>query len=628
MDINDKKLQEIEILQQKINVLKEKYMEEFEKHPKDSELITHLSMVLNFPEENPNPILRISLDGKVFYFNEPSKEILFYWKIRKGLITEEKILQILRKIRDFKKGIIFDETIEEKTFSFTFSYIPEMNYVNIYGMDITDREKNLHQLQDSLKEITLLSKFPEENPNPVMRVTTDGQMVFYNPASKNLRESWEVSSDCIQSKEILTILQHLDHESNKVSAKLCVDEITWAVSFRKLEGTKFVNIYAFDISEQEHATNEMIKARNRYYNLFNNMIDGYALHKIIVDDAGKPIDYEYIDINPSFSKLTGLSREMVIGKRVTEIIPEIEKDSFNWIGKYGEVALKRKNTSFESYSEALGKHFAISAYYTEPLHFVTVFQDISERIKIKNQMILLNEELERRVQERTAKLAAVNKELESFSYSVSHDLRSPLRSIDGFSQAILEDYANVLDDVGKDYLRRVRSGVQRMGELISDILKLSRLTRAKINLSLVNLSEVVTNKISDLQNSTPSREIEFTIQPNIHTKCDLQLMEVVIQNLLENAVKFTSKIPHPKISFGQRVENGKEVYFVQDNGAGFDMRYYEKLFGPFQRLHSSQEFEGTGIGLATVQRIIQKHGGNTWARGKVGEGAIFYFTLS
>lgn len=239
----------------------------------------------------------------------------------------------------------------------------------------------------------------------------------------------------------------------------------------------------------------------------------------------------------------------------------------------------------------------------------------------------LNADLERRIEQRTEQLLAANSELESFAYSVSHDLRAPLRSIDGFSQALLEDYDALLDETGKGYLRRVRSATQRMDRLISDLLQLSRVTRQEIRTQVVDLSAIARGIATELSDSNPSRRVEFVIAHKLVAICDPGLLKVALENMIRNAWKFTSKHEQARIEFGAIHQQGKMVYFVRDDGAGFDQAYADKLFGPFQRLHRPNEFDGTGIGLATVQRIIRRHGGRIWAEGAVEQGAIFYFSL-
>ena len=239
----------------------------------------------------------------------------------------------------------------------------------------------------------------------------------------------------------------------------------------------------------------------------------------------------------------------------------------------------------------------------------------------------LNAELDQRVQERTAELAATNAELEAFSYSVSHDLRAPLRSIDGFSAALVEDYGETIDAEGKNYLNRIRSNSQTMADLIDGLLTLSRLTRTEMRRETVNLSDNAADIMLQMRERDPQRQVKVDIAPNLITQGDGRLLRNVLENLLGNSWKFTAKTENAHIEFGSLLQEGQTVYFVRDNGAGFDMTYANKLFGAFQRLHGAKEYEGTGIGLATVQRIVRRHGGRIWAEGQVGVGATFFFTL-
>jgi light-regulated signal transduction histidine kinase (bacteriophytochrome) len=225
------------------------------------------------------------------------------------------------------------------------------------------------------------------------------------------------------------------------------------------------------------------------------------------------------------------------------------------------------------------------------------------------------------------KLESKNKELEAFSYSVSHDLRAPLRSIDGFSRALLDEYADKLDTTGQHYLDRVRAAARRMGELIDDLLQLSRVGRADLQRKRVDLSALAGTIAADLQRSGPERHVRILITDGLVADVDRGLMQIVLENLIGNAWKFTAATSDGVIHFGISEQDGLPTYFLRDNGAGFDMAYAGRLFTPFQRLHSNTEFPGTGIGLATVHRIIERHGGRVWAEGVVGQGATFLWTL-
>lgn len=256
-----------------------------------------------------------------------------------------------------------------------------------------------------------------------------------------------------------------------------------------------------------------------------------------------------------------------------------------------------------------------------------IIRDITQRKRMEEELHKLNTELDQLVRFRTSELVAVNKELEAFSYSVAHDFRTPLRGISGFSQALLEDYAEKLDEEGQDFLRRIHAASKRMGQLIDDLLKLSRITRLEMRQQPVDLSVLVSEQIQELQQINPERQMRIKIAKGVMAMGDSTLLQAVISNLIENAWKFTANCKEGEIEFGVRNSDSPPSFFVRDNGTGFNMAKAGNLFEPFQRLHAQSDFPGTGIGLATVRRAVGRHGGRVWVEAEEGKGATFYFTL-
>ncbi|MCH9051981.1 MAG: CHASE3 domain-containing protein [Proteobacteria bacterium] len=347
----------------------------------------------------------------------------------------------------------------------------------------------------------------------------------------------------------------------------------------------------------------------------------------------KDLDGRYTLINRRSEILFRVTNDEARGKTSRDIFPKELADAF----KGHDQAVIESGQTIENEEEWVcddGVHtyltvkFPILGATGEIVAVGAIGTDITERKRAEEEIRRLNASLEERVARRTADLEAANKELEAFSYSVSHDLRAPLRTIDGFSRILLEEHAESLDEEGKNYLERVRAGSQKMGGLIDAVLQLSRLARGELKRKKLDLSKIVDAIVGQLKESQPDRDMTFKVARGVTAAGDEQLIKVALQNLLGNAVKYTGKTKQARIEFGVTNGDGRDVYFVRDNGAGFDMSYADKLFAPFQRAHAPAEFEGTGIGLATVQRIINRHSGTVWAEAEVDKGATFFFTLS
>ncbi len=370
-----------------------------------------------------------------------------------------------------------------------------------------------------------------------------------------------------------------------------------------------------DLTERQRAEEALRASEDRFRTLAVTANDA-----IISADRHGNITY----FNPGAERIFGYKAAEVDGKPLTVLMPERFRDAHSaGIARYlatGEARVVGKTVELAGQKNN-GAEFPLELSLASwrrgsEVAFTAIIRDISQR-----------KQTEATLRRHTTQVEAANAELDAFAYSVSHDLRAPLRGIDGFSQALLEDYADRLDDAGKDYLTRVRSASQRMATLIDDLLNLSRVTRSEMHIGPVDLSALATGIAEDMQKRDSGRRVEFAITPGLRVSADPGLMRVVLQNLLDNAWKFTRKRPDARIEVGSVPQDGRPAYFVKDNGAGFDMTYVGKLFGAFQRLHGAQEFDGTGIGLATVQRVIHRHGGRVWAEGAVGDGATFYFTL-
>ncbi|MCA1992020.1 MAG: PAS domain S-box protein [Coleofasciculus sp. S288] len=465
--------------------------------------------------------------------------------------------------------------------------------------------------------------FEYDIPNtPCEMVTNQRKMCCY---SDSVQAIFPRDRDLVEMQAVCYLGVPLFDSSQKLIGLLCVLNDKPLVDEQRAQS--IMSIFAARAAaelERKKAEEE----RQKSYNLLEAVIEGTPDAIFVKDLQGR-----YVMFNSAVVSVQGKPKSEILGRDDSELfgpetaLPIMETD--RRIVTTGNTEILEEDLLIGG---TLRTYLSTKSVWRDAqdnvIGLIVIARDISDRKQVEREIRELNQNLERRVAERTAELEVTNKELEAFSYSVSHDLRAPLRAIDGFGQALLDRCADKLDDKGKHYLQRIRIGTQRMGELIDDLLKLSRVTRSEMHRTQVDLSALATEIVAELQQTQPERQVEWAIASGLVADGDVQLLRVVLENLLNNAWKFTSSKTLSHIEFNVLFqENTKPIYFVRDNGAGFDMAYIDKLFGAFQRLHSSTQFPGTGIGLATVQRIIHRHGGRIWAEGKVEQGAIFYFTL-
>lgn len=379
----------------------------------------------------------------------------------------------------------------------------------------------------------------------------------------------------------------------------------------------------FDITTRKEAEEALVASEDRYRRLFESnpipmwLFDLETLAFLAVNDAA----VEHY----------GYSREEFSAMTIKDIRPE--EDVPLLMHEVQQISAGFRSSGIWRHRKRDGSLINVQvASHTTPFAgraaVIVMAMDVTERLRAEEQVHKLNAELERRVEQRTAQLEEANKELESFSYSVSHDLRAPIRHIEGFSQVLLEDYRDRLDEEGRNHLLRLKKASQRMSQLIDDLLELSRVSRSELDRQTTNLSRLSSIILQELKQNQPERKVTWQVGSDVMAIGDSRLLRVVLENLLGNAWKYTARKEEAAIEFGSYLQGNETVYFVRDDGAGFDMKYADKLFTPFQRLHRADEFEGTGVGLATVKRIIARHGGRIWAESAPDAGATFHFTLS
>ena len=497
--------------------------------------------------------------------------------------------------------------------------------------DMTASKKVEQTLQESEAFYNTIINYINDG---LMVLNRDLQIVFVNEAIKIMRRQAGLPTDIIGKTLMETnpyLPKNAEEEYRRIfvtgdatyghelfilnNIRVCTE--IWKIPV--IEDGKVSKVIAVirDITECRRMEEALQESEAQLRQITDNMLD--IILKI--DEQG---NFRYI--TPSIKAILGYDPQKLLGKAVFDYVHNDDQSRIRALFKTAINLLSIEKADLR-FKHADGHYLWLEVLSKGVVEDGTVkrtiisARDITDRKQAKEELDKYSEHLEELIRERTS-------ELESFAYSVSHDLRAPLRSIHGFSQALLEDYGGCLDRQGKEYLERLKMSSKRMAELIDALLDLSRITRIEMHREQVDLSALARSIVCELRMTQPERQATIIIQEGLTAEGDLLLLRVMLENLLENAWKFTGRKPETRIEFGITNLDGSQVYSVRDNGAGFDMAYAGKLFSPFQRLHSQTEFSGTGIGLATIQRIVLRHCGKIWAEGEVDKGAVFYFTLS
>ena len=604
-----------------------------------------------FPDENPNPVLRATSTGKIIYANPASELLLNEWHAKVGDDFPTDWIKLISELLNTNSRQTIDIQCKDTIYSILIVPVPEANYVNLYGRDVTEHKQAEEKLR---KSEDLFSKAFHGSPSPMTiarqkdgvyieanesflqmvecsreevigHTSLDLNLIDHEGRSKiirQLREQGVIHNVEVQAKSKsgrrLNLLTSI--ENTELAGEACTITTMLDITERKqVEEALQVAHAELEYKVQER-TAELSQANTLLQALMDNMPDHIYF---------KDTQCRFIRNSRSQANALGLSDPaQSVGKTDFDFFPHAAKAYAE------EQEVMRSGKPFVDFEEWVvwpdGKETWVSTTKVplrnaegQTIGIFGISRDITERKRTEQAIRQLNADLEKQVAQREA----ANKELEAFSYSVSHDLRAPLRAIDGYTRILVEDYGPILDSEGKRVCSVISKEARRMGQLIDDLLSFSRLGRRELHYSKIDMKTLAISVFHELMKEEKVSHIDFQISKLPSAKGDSSLIRQVWTNLLSNAVKFTSKKEGAVIEVGSTVKTGEIIYYVRDNGAGFDMEYSNKLFGVFQRLHSEREFSGTGVGLAIVQRIIHRHGGRVWAEGEVEKGATFYFAL-
>ncbi len=590
------------------------------------------SSLARFPEENPNPVLRATHEGKIIYANAASQPLLDDWHTKVGDYLPGDWLPLIEELIRTGSGKTVDIQSGQTTYSMMMVYAPYANDVNIYGRDITERKR----AEENLRRFQLLS----ENSRDIILFINrnDGRIMEANAAAI---QAYGYSRDELLARFIINLRADATlGPTLEQMAQADARGILFETIHRRKDGSTFpvevssqgatignnrtlISIIR-DITERKqaeadlHLTDQLLQLTSKMAKVGGWEFDPETGKGTWTDEVARIHDLDpaqQTNLQIGLSVYEGESRA-----RVEQAVREAIELARPYDLELEMVTAKGNRKWVRTMGLPLAQDGKV-------LRVQGIFQDITERKQAEQEIRRLNEELERRVVERTEQLQTANKELEAFSYSVSHDLRAPLRAIDGYTRILVEDYEASLDAEGKRICSVISNEARRMGQLIDDLLAFSRLGRKEMFRSQIDMKALAESVFEELLKGQNPGRIDFQLAKLPSTRGDLALLQQVWVNLLANAIKFTSKKDRAVIEVGCKQNKEENTYYVRDNGAGFDMEYVNKLFGVFQRLHSESEFEGTGVGLAIVQRIIHRHGGRVWAEGEMEKGATFYFAL-